>query len=238
MSRILGLETSGTICSVALLADGEVIQKVCETPRQHMQHLLPFVDALLEEAGVKLPQLDAIAFSRGPGSFTGLRIAAAAAQGLAYGADLPVVPVSTLQTLAQTAYRETGYEHVLAVLDARMNEVYSAPFALQDGLMSAMDSEQLSSRARVAGDRAWAAQSERVLGAGSGWTLHAEFSEEVQAATGELRPDLQALARDVCVLSAAALQRGGGLAPVEAQPVYIRDKVADIPKSRQVGKPA
>lgn len=233
MSRILALETSGAICSVALLQGDEVIQRICETPRQHMQHLLPFADALLDEAGLKLSALDAIAFSRGPGSFTGLRIAAAAAQGLAFGGELPVVPVSTLQALAQTAFRETGAEQVLAALDARMNEVYSAAFILQDGLMHGTGAEQLSARKQVRWDGPDA--DAKVLGAGSGWNLAEEFCAELRAGIHEICTQLEPLARDVCTLAAAAFSRGESCAPVEAQPVYIRNQVAEIPRARSGG---
>lgn len=230
MSCILALETSGTICSVALLQGDEVIQRVCETPRQHMQHLLPFADALLDEAGMNLSDLDAIGFSRGPGSFTGLRIAAAAAQGLAFGSELPVVPVSTLQTLAQTAFRETGAEQVLTVLDARMNEVYSAGFTLQDGLMFGSGSERLSAREQVSWDGPDPVAA--LLGAGSGWNLLEAFPAELRTRVRDLRAELEPMARDVCTLAAAALSRGEICAPVDAQPVYIRDKVAEVPKPR------
>lgn len=230
MTRILGLETSGTICSVALRVDDQLIQRVCEEPRQHMQHLLPFVDELLSEAGLELSGLDAVAFSRGPGSFTGLRIAASVAQGLAYGAGLPVIPVSTLQTLAQSAWRETGAERVLAVLDARMNEVYAGSFELRDMLMQGVDEERLLARERVGEELAVGAEARPVLGAGSGWNERGSFPDDLREALSGIRPDLQPYARDLCDLAVHALHQGAGCTPVDAQPVYLRDKVAEVPK--------
>lgn len=232
MSSILALETSGEICSVALLLGDEVTQRVCETPRQHLQHLLPFVDALLAEGGISMTNLDGIAFSRGPGSFTGLRIAASAAQGLAFGSGLPVVPVSTLQTLAQTAHRQTGASRVLAVLDARMDEVYSGWFEWNDGIMRGVGEERLSSRAQVKGSGSIDASSGAWMGAGSGWNRPDEFQPELCEKAQHVVAELQPLAWDVCMLAQRGLAEGAACAPADAQPVYIRDKVAELPKRR------
>ncbi|HEU4618618.1 MAG TPA: tRNA (adenosine(37)-N6)-threonylcarbamoyltransferase complex dimerization subunit type 1 TsaB [Gammaproteobacteria bacterium] len=124
--RLLAIETSSAVGTVALACGIDIAEREIPTPREQTQRLLPLVEALMSEAGLRFADLDAIAFGRGPGSFTGLRIAAATAQGLALGADLPVAPVSSLQALAERAAREHGASCVLTCVDARMGEVYSA----------------------------------------------------------------------------------------------------------------
>ncbi|HDP89812.1 MAG TPA: tRNA (adenosine(37)-N6)-threonylcarbamoyltransferase complex dimerization subunit type 1 TsaB, partial [Thioalkalivibrio sp.] len=122
--KILAIDTATDACSAALFLDGEVTSRFELAPRRHTELILPMVGSLLEEAGLAVTDLDAVAFGRGPGAFTGLRIAAGVAQGLALGADLPVIPVSTLATMAQQVMDEAGAEAVAAALDARMGEVY------------------------------------------------------------------------------------------------------------------
>ncbi|UBX48508.1 tRNA (adenosine(37)-N6)-threonylcarbamoyltransferase complex dimerization subunit type 1 TsaB [Providencia alcalifaciens] len=127
-SRILAVDTATEACSVALLCDGEIISRFAISPREHTQKVLPMVEEVLTQAGIKLNQLDALAFGRGPGSFTGVRIGVGIAQGLALGADLPMVGVSSLMTLAQGVYRTTNSSRVLVAIDARMSEIYCAQY--------------------------------------------------------------------------------------------------------------
>ncbi|UCE90616.1 MAG: tRNA (adenosine(37)-N6)-threonylcarbamoyltransferase complex dimerization subunit type 1 TsaB, partial [Pseudomonadota bacterium] len=126
--KLLAIETATEACSVALAVDGDVRDRFEIAPRGHAGLVLPMAKALLAEAGLGLRELDALVFGRGPGAFTGLRIAAGVVQGLAYGAELPVVPVSSLATLAQGVSAQTGASDVLAVFDARMGEVYWGAF--------------------------------------------------------------------------------------------------------------
>ena len=140
--KLLTLDTSTDACSCALSVDGEIGEQSVIAPRQHTTLILPMIDQLLAEAGLKPTQLDGIAFGRGPGSFTGLRIACGITQGIAFAADIPVVPISCLATLAQGAYLEQGIEKVLASIDARMNEVYFANYFLnQEKIMQLVDEE-------------------------------------------------------------------------------------------------
>lgn len=137
MNTILALESSAETCSVALLAGGDTLLKIHDQARQHAQVFLPLVDAVLSEAQLSLSQVDAIAFSRGPGSFTGIRICLGVVQGLALGAELPVIPVSTLQALAVAGGREglgKPGDHLLTAFDARMQEVYCAEYCLTDSI--------------------------------------------------------------------------------------------------------
>ena len=127
-SRILAVDTATEACSVALLCDGEIISRFAISPREHTQKVLPMVEGVLSEAGIKLNQLDALAFGRGPGSFTGVRIGVGIAQGLALGANLPMIGISSLMALAEGAYRLQGQENVLVAIDARMSEIYCAQY--------------------------------------------------------------------------------------------------------------
>ena len=128
--KLLAIDTSGDACSAALLLDGEIVQHAELAPRRHGELILPMMQGLLDQAGIALGALDALAFGRGPGSFTGVRIAAAVIQGAAFGAGLPVVPVSTLAALAQGQFRRGGQQRLLSALDARMNEVYWGGFTI------------------------------------------------------------------------------------------------------------
>lgn len=216
--KLLALETATEACSAALWLDGRVLARFEHAPRLQTELLLPMVDSLLAEAGIALGSLDALAYSRGPGAFTGVRIAAAVAQGLAFGADLPVLPVSTLQTLAQTAARRHGVARVLAVSDARMNEVYVAACEQDDaGLMQLLSPERLlaANAVNVEGE---------FFGAGNGWGPYGEVLARQVTLTGvdaACFPEAEDLAR----LAAARVASGEAVAPELALPLYLRDEV-------------
>ena len=143
--KLLAIETATETCSVALTVNGEVLEYYRHAPREHAELLLPWIEKLLAEAGMVFSSLDAIAFSRGPGSFTSLRIGIGVVQGLAWAADLPVIPVSSLAATAQTAVGE-GIGSALTALDARMNEVFAGTFKLNsDGVMAPVDEERVCS---------------------------------------------------------------------------------------------
>ncbi len=151
MNTILAIETSTESCSVALLHNGVVTERAIEGAKRHAQSVLVFVDALLNEAGVAKTQLDAVAFGRGPGAFTGVRLAVAVAQGFAYALDIPALPVSTLAATAFDAFTaapELQAKPLLVALDARMGEVYVGRFAYQatksnEGCVVALDAERV-----------------------------------------------------------------------------------------------
>lgn len=216
--RILGLDTSTEYLSLALLLDGSTLSRDLHAGQQHSELILPLVQELLAEAGISLRELDCVAFGQGPGTFTGLRIGCGVAQGLAFGADLSVAPVSTLLALAQGS----GHASVVACLDARMGEVYHACYRRdgqtwltlsEPGLYSPQDTP------RVEGDR-WA-------GVGSGFSayheaLSARYAGQLQQIDGTLFPHAEAIA----TLAAEMLEAGQVVAPEQAAPLYIRDKVA------------
>ena len=142
--NILALDTSTETCSVALWTHEVLYTECVLAPKAHAQLILPQVKRLLSEANIALTQLNLITFGQGPGSFTGLRIAASITQGLSYAHNIPVLPISSLRALAQGAFRKQGYSKVYAVMDARMQEVYWGGFELRDGIMMCMREEQLN----------------------------------------------------------------------------------------------
>ncbi|MFG6176554.1 tRNA (adenosine(37)-N6)-threonylcarbamoyltransferase complex dimerization subunit type 1 TsaB [Halomonas sp. THAF12] len=229
MPILLALDASSSACSAALLrrregADDELISRFELTPRAHTRRLLPMVDEVLAEAGMAPTDLDAVAYGRGPGSFTGLRIAAGTAQGLAFGLERPLLGVSTLQALALGAHRRHHYRYLITALDARMGEVYAAAWQCHRGRVECLAEEAVLPPERLclpAGhdDHDW-------VGVGSGWTLWDDMPAEVQAGLGQCLPDLDAAAEDMVLLAAEAFAAGEGRPAAEVQPVYLRDRVA------------
>jgi tRNA threonylcarbamoyladenosine biosynthesis protein TsaB len=220
--KLLAIDTATEACSAALLIDGDIRERSVLAPREHARLILPMIESLLDEADLPLASLDALAFGRGPGSFTGLRIAAGVVQGLALGAALPVVAVSDLAALAAGAMRRHGWPAVLAALDARMGEVYWAGYLRDEaGLPVAATGEAVSPPLAVRADpeRDW-------CGAGPGWAAH---GPTLAAALGRDVPrDGGCLpqASEVARLAARDFARGAAVAADQALPVYLRDRVA------------
>lgn len=213
--RLLAFETATRRISVALWQDGELRERSADLPNSGSEVLLPWANELLVEAGLSLKQLDGIAFGAGPGGFTGLRLACGVAQGLAWGLDIPVVPVSTLQTLASSV----GEGNVWAVLDARMNEVYSATYRLAaDGLL------ELSAPVCAAPAVIPSPTLDGLTCVGDGFAAYPELQQRV--ADVRYIPDCWPTAVAVARLGARALAKGEGLSAQAAQPIYVRDKVA------------
>ena len=227
--KILAIETATEACSAALLIDGEVMERYQVQPRGHSELILPMVDELLAEAGCPLSSLDAVAFGRGPGSFTGVRIATGVIQGIAFAADLPVAPVSTLAALAQRGFREAGVRRLLAAYDARMREVYWGAYeVMESGLVSAIVGDQV-----VLPDQVTAPPGGGWYGIGSGWaTYQAELSAAVGEQLGGVMPGLFCSAHDVALLAVAAVESGQLVAAEAALPIYLRDNVAAKPVAR------
>lgn len=224
MARILSLDTSTEACSVALKLDDEVLENFQLQPRKHTQLLLPMVEEILAEAGVKLQQLDAIAFANGPGSFTGLRIATGVTQGLAFGADLPVIPVTTLETMAFTLFRERFAHYIISSLDARMGEVYWAAYHWNGNGFDCIAQPEVIAPDQVSlinpiADADW-------VGAGNGWQLLDQFSPVMQSLVQQTYPDLLPQAGDIARLAELYWQQGKTVSAEEAIPVYLRDNVA------------
>jgi tRNA threonylcarbamoyladenosine biosynthesis protein TsaB len=217
--RVLALDASTENCSVALFTGREAIARSAELPRGHADEILRMLDALLGEAGVSLGMLDGIAAGIGPGGFTGVRISVSVAQGLAFGAGLGVVPVTTLDALALKAV-EGGAERVLACLDARMGEVYWGTFAADAALGTRMiEAIRVGPAARVVLPEAG-----RFAGIGRGFTAYPELARlpglDIDATARLALPD----AREMAMLG--ALRLGSAVDPADLAPLYVRDKVA------------
>ena len=216
--KILAFDTSTEYCTAALLLDDALIFRDVHAGQTHSQLLLPMCQGLLAEAGISLRQLDGIAFGAGPGSFTGLRIACAVTQGLAFGAGLPVLGVSTLLALAEAS----GATRVIACLDARMGEVYHAVYRREAGDWLTESAPLLCAPAQVPG-----VEGADWCGCGSGFQAYGEVLQaHYGAALTGTRPALYPHAREIAALAAAGFAAGQGMAPELAAPLYIRDKVA------------
>ncbi len=224
--QILALETSTELCSAALWRDGEVLAREALAGQRHSELLLPMIDALLAEAGVKLAALDGIAFGAGPGSFTGLRIACGVTQGLAFGAGLPVAAVCTLQALAQDA--GPAVTRAVCCFDARLNEIFHAAYVRDGG-----DWREASPPALTAPSAAPALAGNGWTGLGSGFATHgAALSLVYGVQLGDTHPGVLPHARAVAALGARAFARGEGVPAERALPVYVRDKVAQTVAER------
>jgi len=230
--KILALDTATESCSAALLIDGKLSSKELEFERGHAEHILPMIDSLLLEAGLRLPEMDVLAFGRGPGGFTGVRLAASIAQGLAFGAGLPVVPVSNLAALAQRAFDLAfAPERVLVCSDARMQEVYWACYERSDnGLARLIGEEHVSPPSAVALPAAWADLPARsVAGIGRGFRAYPALVGQMAPRVEVARNDLLPRAPEIARLAAQDVAAGRLLKPEEAIPVYLRDNVAHVP---------
>lgn len=221
--KILALDTATEACSVALGVGDRVVERYVELERGHAEQILPMIDAVLAEGGVALAQLDALAFGRGPGGFTGVRLAASVAQGLAFGAGLGVVPVSDLAAVAQRVARlGPTARRVLVLNDARMREVYWAAFDLAPEVQ-ALGAERVSAPGDVIlpqADCPWVA-------AGRGLDAWPALAERCRAAGATLRPGLLPRASEILALAAPRVAMGQLLDPADAAPVYVRDRVAE-----------
>ena len=228
--KILALDTSTEACSAALLADGRVLARAEEAPRGHAELILPMVECLLAEAGLTLRGLDALAFGRGPGSFTGVRLAASVVQGLAYGAGLGVVPVSTLRAVALQAFAHpegAAADHVLVCNDARMQETYWCAYRRgADGLPEALRDEAVGPPASVA--RPPVDGVARWIGAGRGFRAYPSLGGSLPSGVSPSAALVDLLPQATAILELARPEVAAGrLRPAaEALPVYLRDDVA------------
>lgn len=218
MTTLLAIDTATEACSAALLHGDRLYHRFEIIPRLHAQRLLPMVDELLTESGVILGEIDALVFGRGPGAFTGVRIATGMVQGLAFACGKPVIPVSNLAALAQRGWREQGAETVCAAIDARMDEVYWGCFRLVDGVMQAVSEEYVCAPERVACPDGFEPQ----LGCGTGWSYADRLAVKVPSAAADMLPD----ARHLLELALPLWEAGETVDAADALPIYLRDQVA------------
>jgi tRNA threonylcarbamoyladenosine biosynthesis protein TsaB len=223
--KILALDTATENCSAALLINGALLSREQLLGRGHAEAILPMVNELLAAGGVALRQLTAIAFGRGPGGFTGVRLAASITQGLAFAADLPVLAVSDLRALAQRVLDEdAAATRVLACTDARMQEVYCGAFERGPG-RAALEAcpECVLAPERLQLPQGWLTDG-TVIGAGSGFAAYPRLGG-ILGARGLIRPGLWPRAQEIAQLAVAEVEAGRLLAAEDAVPVYLRDDV-------------
>lgn len=228
-SKILAIETSSEACSVALSQGREALYRHTDQPRKHAELVLPMVEELLVETGLSLTDLDAIAYGQGPGAFTGLRIAAGIVQGLAFGASLPVIAVSSLAVLAHRAWRDAGVTRCYAAFDARMGEVYWGGYEIvREGEVTLVGREcvcapdDVASSAGVVSASGWS-------GAGSGWC----YQKALELSTGPLQqclPSLLPHSLDLLALARTEWIAGKAMSAEQVVPVYLRNNVAEKSK--------
>ena len=224
--KILAIETATEACSAALLysddsnSTSQVIVRFQLAPREHTQLILPMLDEVLDEANTSLTEVDAVAFGRGPGAFTGLRIASGIAQGLALAGDIPVIPVSTLAALAQCAINDVVEgQSIIVALDARMDEVYWGEFVRQQDSLVLKGKEQVSSPQNLI---EYANTQKNILAMGNGWEVYfPELPSNIRLMKARFPS-----AEHVAQLALPLLLSGKSVPPEEAQPLYIRNNVA------------
>lgn len=221
--KILAIDTSTEACSVALLfkhskKGRQVLARHEIAPKQHASIILPIIHELVHKAGFNLAGLDAIAFGCGPGSLTGIRIAASVAQGIAYANDLPVIPVSSLAAAAQAAYTKTGWNKFLVAVDARMEQIYWGGYEVENGLVVPAFAEELVSPhgvKKIVHD-IW-------YGIGDGWNVYREQLEEKSGIKlAEMDTSIAPTAESVLTLATVKFEKGDLVEAADALPVYLR----------------
>lgn len=230
---LLALDTSTEACSVALLYNGEKTSLNELAQRTHAKRILPMVDEILTDSGLKLNQLDALAFGRGPGSFTGVRVGAAIAQGLALGADLPVIPISNLTAMAQAASELYQAENVAAAIDARMNEVYFSQlvrekkctdfgqFFVWKNLIPEQVCSPEKALVQLANSTALNIATSTALRVGTGWNAYAQFATKGLTGSDIELPD----ARYMLELARVEWLQQKTISALEIEPIYLRNEV-------------
>ncbi len=228
--KLLAIETATECCSAALLIDNEIFAVSEVAPRRHNEIILSMCEQVLAQGEVSLAQLNAIAFGRGPGAFTGVRLAASVTQGIALAQDLPVVPVSSMAALAQAAYRTQQASQVLSCIDARMQEVYYALFQLdKDEIMQVVGDEQVIKPSLIDID-----VNKSCFGVGTGWRPYAEVLLERCGKKISYDADALPQAEYVAKLGKYYFEQGSSVSAVHALPVYLRDNVAEKPIRKTV----
>ena len=222
--RILAIDTATEACSVALWNDGTSFAHFEECPREHTQRILPLVKMILTEGNTSLTDLDALAYGRGPGSFTGVRIGIGIAQGLALGAELPMIGVSTLATMAQGAWRSTGATRVLAAIDARMGEVYWAEYTRDEQGVWHGEASEAVLTPEAAGERMKQLSGEWAT-VGTGWPAWPDMAKESGLTLVDGKVLLPA-AEDMLPIACQMLEAGQTVPVEKAEPVYLRNTVA------------
>jgi tRNA threonylcarbamoyladenosine biosynthesis protein TsaB len=225
--KLLAIDTSSIACSVALQTGGDITVRHEEQPREHTRLLVPMIGALLDESSLELTDLDAIVLGNGPGSFIGMRIAASVAQGLAFGAGLNIVPVSSLAAVAAQVFSEHEADEAVVTQDAHMNEVYLGIFRRgDDGLPVEIVPERLQGQGSIAELEQNGAVR---VAAGFGWQRYPELLVANRDRIATVSEVLYPRASDLLGFAPALIEIGGAVAPQDIVPAYLRQKVAEKP---------
>ena len=228
--KLLAIETSTESCSAAVLNNNEVYAVSKIAPRQHNEIILSMCDQVLAQSQISIAQLDAISFGRGPGAFTGVRLAASVTQGIALAQDLPVIPVSSLATLAQAAHHLHNALCVCSCIDARMQEVYYATYELENhDIMQLRGEEKVINPSLINIDTG-----KNCIGVGSGWGTYAQVLQEKIGNHISYFADEFPQAEYVAKLGKYYFEQGLSVTATQALPVYLRDNVAEKPKRKVV----
>lgn len=219
--RLLAIDTATERCSVALRVDGQTIERSIELPRGHADLVLPMVQEVLREGGLQLRDLDGVAYGRGPGAFTGVRIAVGVVQGLAFGADLPTVGISNLAAVAQQVAGEG--DRILVCMDARMDQVYWSIFVREQGsvLVAPTAPERVDPPGAVE-------EGNYTTLAGTGFKAYPSLASRLVRPDRVMHEMALPRAAEIALLGEAELRAGRGKPAAEAEPVYVRDQVAYV----------
>jgi tRNA threonylcarbamoyladenosine biosynthesis protein TsaB len=227
MARILAIDTSTQACSCALNLDGVIVEHFEILPRQHADRLLFMIDSLMNEQALTYSDLNAVAFGQGPGSFTGLRIAAGVTQGIAFGADIPVIPVSTLASMALQV-RKKENDVVFSSLDARINEVYWGVYTVKGNSVSSISNEGLCKPEDL--PLSVPGNPTSMIGVGSGLEFLDRMPEYYREMLSDNMPSIHPRAGSIAELAAEYFLQGMTQKPENISPIYLRDNVAKVSK--------
>ncbi|MDP1614367.1 MAG: tRNA (adenosine(37)-N6)-threonylcarbamoyltransferase complex dimerization subunit type 1 TsaB [Methylococcales bacterium] len=220
--KLLAVETATEACSAALYIDGDITERFALAPKEHTQLILPMIDGLMADAGLTSFDLDALAFGCGPGSFTGVRIATGIIQGIAFGADLPVVPVSTLAAIAQDFFCSNNDNVAFVAMDARMGEIFWGVYQRNEPGYA-----ELIGREAVTPAKMIEFPDSAGVGIGSGWGVYRhELMTQLAGRVNRCQTDLLPRASAIARLGARGFEQGLAVPVEKAMPVYLRDKVA------------
>ena len=220
--NILALDTCTESCSAALFYQGQLFERVEMTQRGHSDLILGMMDELFRQANTTISEVEVLAFGRGPGSFTGVRVGVGVAQGIAFARDIPVVAISSLAAVAQEAAEQFEQEYIAVAMDARMGEIYCASFQVVDGLVQLLDEE------RGCPPEQFMPQSEQEwLAAGTGWGVYLQqLSDNFAGKLSEVSVSLFPQSRNIIKLAQPEIDAGHMVSADKATPVYLRNNVA------------
>jgi len=224
--NVLAIETSSAALCIGLKIQDEVFEHFDVIGRRHNDEVLPEIDELLRTHGLSTGNIDLLVYGRGPGSFTGVRIAVGIAQGLGFGWQIPTVGISSLAILAQTVSRQQQSAHILTALQAREAEVYWGRYELVSGIVEPAEIERVvdvKDLAPLEASGPW-------IGVGSGWQHRELIEESLNISVEDVVLDIYPRAEDLMVLGCAAYERGEAITAENAQPVYLREQVAQKPR--------